>query len=434
MEIQKNKIEVNVNSVSLIFIAFIPYEKKKLDSKQFRSNFLNKGWYEKNQVYFDRIYYSNYLESVFVDKETTRHYELKLDSEDDLFQYQSEKIDITDFRYQIVGVEVILFSDEHAMTMLRVELMDPSIETIGKFTNYARTTLSSNKNADDSTILKIINKKVAGIICSNSEEWKSHNPNLKTASFIDIDRNLEVNELDRLLYAIGTFYNVNDSTNIFHPSDKYLIKKIRENSLDIYKNWKAIILQDSLSRISINLKSIDNHQLWEKQYIYVYMYVLYVKFLLQDTNEELLKISFERIKLKRYRKKFIDIINEFDLVKISYKFLENEIYDKIRSVLKIESELKKIENKISRQNVLYNEKYQWYVNTILLTLTIFTIISTIYDARQLINEFELTKDFSTGTLYFIEFGFFVTVICLALVIPKLYTRIKLFIQKNFNNK
>lgn len=396
MEYQPLNTKVTVNSASFAFIGFIPYEHNKIEEAAFNDSYESGKFYTKEKKnHFEQVYYANFVTSMFengsVQSCGCNHFHYKnLTSE--IQEINIEDIDTKSYNYKINSIEVITFPDKRALFLIKVDLHNPSLDTIGIFGNYLRKTLDTPKYPNKNPLLDLITNNVAGVFHSNKNLWKDYNSNLKAAIFVDIANKLSEEEQNTLLFSLGTFENPYLADSIFAPSYEYLMSQIDKNSISIFENWKAFILQDSFTRAAVNMNKIDVNRLWENEYIYIYLYVLHTKYFLTKTNEELWEVGLDKSKIEDYLQRCFDTINNYDHTKISYKFLQNEIYEKLTSALGINSELGHLEKKLSRFSLLHSEEvskrqtiYENRISRVLTMITILTLFSMAYDGGQLLS-------------------------------------------------
>ena len=92
---------------------------------------------------------------------------------------------------------------------------------------------------------------------------------------------------DDLLYEVGTFSNIGvvadtDSTKPFKPSTDYYNQIIRDNTLSVYSNWKALALNDSFTVLAIDDFFIKYE--YEEDFELLYMRCLLEEFYCFDRN------------------------------------------------------------------------------------------------------------------------------------------------------
>ena len=193
--------------------------------------------------------------------------------------------------------------------------------------------------------------------------------------------------MDSLLYALGTFTLPDAKNGIYTPDPNYYQETLNKNTIRIFKNWRALCLYDSLTRVSIELDIHDKYRLWENEYILIYIYVLQAQYYMYRVGSELARHQTSLKESKVLRNNFIAFMNTFEHQKISYKYLPNLLFDRFKSALDIQEEVDLVENKINRINKELQEKSDKRIDRILLFLTLITIVSVAHDTGQLFSTF-----------------------------------------------
>jgi hypothetical protein len=390
-------LDAKINSVSFSFIGLFPYEKTFSQIATSQKEFSPSDFYDMNKKYVDQKYYANWIHSFF--KKSTgnnehRHFKLKKSSP--LFEKELQ-LEVDDKKKSIGlnvrEVNVFFFEANLGMFVIKIDLLESHFnwQDIVAFGSTFRQSTINKKYQETSLSVDLIEEYITPKFHSDAQAWRKYNPLLKSAVFIDIDKQPDKESMDKLLYQIGTYSMSFGNNDIFEPDTKYLQNLINENGISIFKNWKALCLYDSICRIAVNLNKKDKYKLWENEYILIYIYVLYARYFLHYTNNQL-TILFENSKLvERERDNFFKFKNEFNHTKISYKFLPNVIYKKLKKTLDIDEEVNLIEEKLTRVNILNQEKYQSRINRILFLLTLLTLISVAYDGGQLLGSWKWSQ-------------------------------------------
>lgn len=87
--------------------------------------------------------------------------------------------------------------------------------------------------------------------------------------------------MDYILYDMGNVSVIGSAkgVGIFAPSESYLKEQLANNKISVFKNWSALALYDTFTRISTDFP--DTFKSWEYDYfnLYIHMYlfkILYV--------------------------------------------------------------------------------------------------------------------------------------------------------------
>ncbi|MEM9545023.1 MAG: hypothetical protein AAGA77_03575 [Bacteroidota bacterium] len=414
--------EVRINTVAFSFIGLFPYEEEKVRGHRISPDYEPLNIYAENKNYFDQKYYSNWIQSFFRDalRQNKTPTNLKLKASSALFQKEL-KIEVegqNDITFKIREIDLFFFEASLGIFVIKVDLpkVHSNWKDLVRFGAYFRKSTINEKYQNHNLSIEIIEEYISSRFHSERTAWRQYNPLLKSAIFIDVAEDIDNALMSHLLYHVGTFSLPFDEGNIFSPDPQYQQKIVDENAISPFLNWKALCLYDSVSRIAVNLNDKDAHKLWENEYILIYVYVLYTRYFLHYTNNQLTQI-FQNSKLvEDQRNKFYNFKNQFNHAKISYKFLPNIIYEKLRSSLDIKVELDIIEEKLTRVNVLRQEKYQSRVNSILFLLTVLTLISVAYDGGEMLEHcFEGLES--------LDISMFIITFCSLIMILLFYTNI-----------
>jgi hypothetical protein len=91
--------------------------------------------------------------------------------------------------------------------------------------------------------------------------------------------------------------------------------------------------------------------------------------------------STNLIKVKEGYNRFL---RRFTYVTISYKFLPNEIYEKVKAVLRIDEIVGSIDEKVNRLNQSLQEKTDRRLNRLLFALAVLTMLSISLDGGDMV--------------------------------------------------
>ena len=178
------------------------------------------------------------------------------------------------------------------------------------------------------------------------QHWHQYLAQLKHYTVID-DSSIESldKEKDETLFELAHCMPIGTirSNSNHSPTPEYY-DKVLTSSVFIYKNWKAIALLDSFSRISASYP--DTFKSWELDYFHIYVHCLYAKYQLYYFNSQSTTAADKQT--VRLKEKFFEFVNEYSASSISYKFLPNLLYEKMKSSLELQKEIENTEKKMSR--------------------------------------------------------------------------------------
>lgn len=193
--------------------------------------------------------------------------------------------------------------------------------------------------------------------------------NLKIFQIVEVDA--ETPE-DNLLFEIGTFIPVGavGGKDGFSPSKEYFDTIIKNNSISVFYNWKALALVDSFTVLGV-----DNYNKWTWENLYFPL--IYLRCIFEKT------FCFSRNSAYRLDKSVKNISREItDMEKyyfynnISYNFLPELLYDSMVKGIGLKEEREEISNQIKEQ---VKEKEDHRQQRITIYLGAFAIFSVAWD-------------------------------------------------------
>jgi hypothetical protein len=199
-------------------------------------------------------------------------------------------------------------------------------------------------------------------------------------------------EMDYLLYDMGNIALIGSSKGegVFAPYESYFKEQIANNKISVFRNWSALALYDTFTRISMNFP--DRFRSWEYDYFNLYIHCLCIKFFMYLTNSQLSDVTVVSKRTEKIRDKFIEFINDYHHSHISYKFLPDLLQDKLMVSLEIQSEIERMETKIMRINEHFQERREKSFNIALIIITLLSVISVLYDLSEWVIKMGVPKD------------------------------------------
>lgn len=390
-----------LNSSYIIITGLLKFEEKSVDLKCLKDNYVHwkerifDGDYEGTVKHLNNSYYDSYLNNIF--PEINNSEKFKVFSKDSLNhlthkdfidsnQKYSVKIDEKEnVEFSIDFADLFLFPHEIGIFSIKLLLNDEAFLNIGSVSGF----INQIRKLD--TILDIEGKQLSLkqfiesriINCLSPEEnWITFNPQLKSYIMIDLKDEVDQDELDCLLYDIGNVSKIGSSKglNVMAPSKEYMSELLANNKISVFKNWSALSLFDTFTRISINFK--DEYRSWEYDYFNLYIHCLYLKFFMYQTNTELSNVTRVTNQTEQIRDEFINFVNNYYHSHISYKFLPDLLQDKLLSSLEVPSEIERMEAKIKRINEYFQEKREKSFNKALILITLLSIVSVFYNLSE----------------------------------------------------
>jgi hypothetical protein len=268
-----------------------------------------------------------------------------------------------------------------------MQLSDPaelSLEKISDFLNgirFLESRLSLAKENRIQSLSDFIEEKIllpAGL----RGNWQYYNPQLKLYTMLDLKEGIDTEEMNFLLYDLGNLTTIGSARGrgLFAPSGLYLSEQLAQNRISVFKNWSALALYDTFTRISLDFP--DTYKSWEYDYFNLYIHTIYTKFFMYLTNSLLSDVTRVDKKTEKIRNNFIEFVNDYHHTQISYKFLPDLIRDKLLKALEISAEIDRMETKIKRINEQFQERREKSFNLALIVITLLSVFSVIYDLSE----------------------------------------------------
>ncbi len=387
-----------VESFYIIVCGMFKYDTKAINQKEFWSlythwqNRINKGDYQATFNYFNSSYYDGYLNNVFPE---IRHDKSRRDELDPKFLNHLTNKSLIKNRLDIglminsektvscfiEFADIYLFPHGNGIFSIKLSLDDDNLN-LGKISDFI------NKVRQLNSIVKIDKKEIKlkdfidDIIfkpLNSKEDWTYYNPKLKSYNIIDVKKQISEDELNYLLYDMGNVAPIGSAKGdgVYAPSDEYLKNQMENNKLSVFKNWSAISLFDTFTKISWTFP--DTVKSWEYDYFHIYIHCLHLKFYMYLTNSKISDVTIVTKETENIRDDFIEFINDYYQTQISYKFLPDLIQDKLLYALEIHSEIQMMETKIQRINEHAQEKRERNMNFVLMVITFLGVFSLIHD-------------------------------------------------------
>jgi len=214
----------------------------------------------------------------------------------------------------------------------------------------------------------------------------------KLYMILDIPELKEKEEMKSLLFDIGTLSRIGSAigNNYDSMDTDYVNNLTNKNSISIFNNWEGLALLDTYS--VVGNKILDTN--WKKDtystiYHGIYLYCLFLKYHLFKYNFEIADLDEDR------RSNFQDFLSKYYFNYISYNFLPTEIFNKIKTALDIENELKLLNEKIVAVGQKIQEEQQDRTNKILGIVTVLTSVSSVQPVYDYLIEGQKMLGWST---------------------------------------
>ena len=337
--------------------------------------------------------------------------------------------------------ELFLFPDGIGIFSISVELVENTIGRASDLTNQLRsfnTKIFTSKG--ELEFHKWITEHVlSGIsfVGDKIEADEYSGSKFKVYSIFDISEKPESYNRDDLLYELGTSSRIGTiQNNDFNsPSSEYYDLMMNDNKLSAFKNYEGLALLDSFTVIGTNnLKSLDSNYIsyntWNRTYFSIYIFNLYVRYNLFRFNAQFI------VDPVKYKNKFENFLNHYNFKHISFNFLPNMIFAKMRVSLGVEDEIEQFEKRLKNlaQSIQeQQEKKQAFLLTLISVISAFDAVGPILDG---INNVQHISGFSPIGFY----GLLTIVLLIALnfliqyLFPLNYGKHKRKLKKRFEKQ
>ncbi len=223
---------------------------------------------------------------------------------------------------------------------------------------------------------------------------------------------------NELLYELGSFspIGVVAQTNpktAFKPSDDYFDKIIRENSLSVFSNWKALALNDSFTILAIDdfFEINEFHENFE----FLYMRCLFEEFYCFDRNN--LYRENDKINNAEIENEISFMEKHYFFDDMSYDFLPPLMYRIIAKGLELPKDREQLIQHVKQS--LRNDRLERN-NIAVNFVQIFAIVSVIWTIRGMLTEISCCFKSELWTVIF----FMLSLSCMFVLLkyPQLFTK------------
>jgi hypothetical protein len=369
------------------------------------------GEYEKTFDYLNHSYYDSYLNNIFpeirfadstpgrLNPKILNHLTLIRCLENQEFLKGVEVVtgEGESVPFHVDYTDLYLFPHGIGIFSIKICLDEPSGLNLGKvseFLNRIRhldSLIQYSGEAGPLSLERFIEQNfLYGL--NLEKEWSVYNPQLKCYIQIDLKEEIPEEEMDYLLFDMGNIALIGSSKGkgVFAPSENYFKEQIANNKISVFRNWSALALYDTFTRISMNFP--DRFRSWEYDYFNLYIHCLYIKFFMYLTNSQLSDVTVVSKRTEKIRDKFIEFINDYHHSHISYKFLPDLLQDKMMFSLEIQSEIERMETKIMRINEHFQERREKSFNIALIIITLLSVFSVLYDFSEWVIKMGVSRD------------------------------------------
>lgn len=352
---------------------------------------------------FNNFYYESFINSIFPDFKNsdkryfdsdraskTKRFTKRIDKNFTIERSKNEKYSV-----RIEYLDLFIFPENIAIYSFKCILTDHTFDQITFLNNYIRNqgltgtlqfladelrVLDSERPEDDLQTL--------GISFGNK---------LKTYSIIEHDLELPKENEFQLLYDLATCSPIGSGSGenkFFQPSEDYIASLKENNRISIFDNWTALGLFDTFT--ALFQSGALNKFVWENAYFnLIFLHSIYVKHYLFRINK---KFFLEGSNKRKLEDDFYNFDKYFNIKQISFNFLPQIIYNKVRKGFEIDDELEQLKSSIERANSKEKGARDKKINDVLTVIALLTVFSIIWDVSEWINKLFFGDDKSYNIL------------------------------------
>lgn len=396
----KDYTQFGIENYILKITGVFNYDKEFL-KKAAKSNYEELQFSEDSEKFSKDFFYPD-LRNEFFNNNKKRHSILVRNNPEnsiiDLFQYQYDgKTKSKEIQLKIVDSRLDLFDDGFGLFTLNLRIQSEKTD-LNKFSDAAFLARNFETNIEHTIYEKwhqyietevLLGASTRGQYIKVDEYSGSK---YKLYMILDIPELKEKEEMKSLLFDVGTLSRIGSAigNNYDSMDTDYVNHLTNKNSISIFNNWEGLALLDTYS--VVGNKILDTN--WKKDtystiYHGIYLYCLFLKYHLFKYNFEIADLDEDR------RSNFQDFLSKYYFNYISYNFLPTEIFNKIKTALDIENELKLLNEKIVSVGQKIQEEQQDRTNKILGIVTVLTSVSSVQPVYEYLIEGQKMLGWST---------------------------------------
>jgi hypothetical protein len=384
----KDYTEFAIENYILKITGVFNYNKEFL-KKAAKSNYKDLQFSEDFEKFSKDFFYPD-LRNQFFNNNKERHTILVRENSEnsivDLFQYKylstSEKS--KEIQLKIVDSRLDLFDEGFGLFTLNLKVQSEKTDLI-KFSDAAFLARNFETNIEHTDYEKWHQYIEKEVLLGSSTRGQSvkvdeySGSKYKLFMVLDIPELNEKETMKSLLFDIGTLSRIGSAigSNYDSMDSDYVQQLIKKNTISVFNNWEGLALLDSFTVIGNKILDAPyKKETYSTVYYGIYLYCLFLKYHLFKYNFEIADLDEDR------RSNFQDFLSKYYFNYISYNFLPTEIFNKIKTALDIEKELKLLNEKIVAVGQKIQEEQQDRTNKILGIVTVLSSLSSaqpVYD-------------------------------------------------------
>lgn len=392
---------------------------------------------EKDNTYIRDYYYAEFAELFFSneknDKSTSTPKSLKKEFQFDFIKktFDGDKL----IPAIVTNPEIYFFKNNSTgIFSLTFKLIEKDFNYLSDITFCASSfDFEVNENNTKIAFHEWISINVLGGIKLRGEKIetdKFSGSKFKVYSIIDVLEKEEDSYYNRdfLLYDIGTRSKIGSigDNGYFAPSKQYY-DELMQDSISAFNNYKGLALLDSFTIIGNNLypaevkdeRDLRTQNTFNRIYFSIYIFNLFVRYNLFKFN------ATYKSEPKKKRDEFQQFLSNYNFKHISFNFLPNIFFNKMRNAMGIDNEIEHFESRLDSLATKIQEDQDKRQAMLLGVISALSSISAIEPIISILDNFQKSSGISISVFYSI---FSLLVVSLALgvlafLFPRLYKKI-----------
>jgi hypothetical protein len=360
------------------------------------------------------------------------------------FDFESKKLVDHTISLESRSQEIYLFPGDIGIFALNLHVQNKTLEYVSDLINQARSFESIIGEHSETIQFHqwVTNEVICGIplVGDKLELDEYSGSKFKVYSVIDLppaSENLQYDR-DHLLYEIGTSspIGVVGNEHRLRPSESYY-DDLMQHKISAFLNYEGLALLDSFTVIgNSNYSSLNDesenyipHHIWNRVYFGIYVYNLFVRYSLFKFNAQFLSNPV------KYRDEFQDFLNHYNFKHISFNFLPNLIFDRVRAAMSIEEEIDTFEKRLGSLATSIQEQQEKRQAFLLTLISVISAIDAVEGILAGLNQVQERLGwgnipfYSTLSILLLVAGYFLLGYLFPLLAQKLKRRIHSFSQK-----
>jgi len=237
---------------------------------------------------------------------------------------------------------------------------------------------------------------------------------------------------DNLVYEIGTGSKLGTmkDNGYYAPSPDYYYE-LMKNSIKVFNNYTGLALLDTFTVVGQGIyqpkeKNFYQFNTYNRVYFAIYVFNLYVRYNIFRFNTV---FSEEPVKT---REAYQDFLNKYNFSHISFNFLPNIFYKKMRDALLISEEIEQFEKRLNKLASGIQEEQEKRQATLLALVSVLTGLSS---AKDIVGLFEgARKSLAWSEFSFYGLLIFALVLIILPVLAYLFPQLTKKARKKFKRK